>query len=220
MPKLYNALLFPLLVLLTLACAEAGTLQLAVSEEPPPADLPQAIRDALQPQKHTVSKDGNTAVEFWFPGEVEASGAGGMALGVNFNQFQTGAFLGIVRLVSTWHDYKNKPIEPGLYTLRYGQQPADGNHTGITLYRDYVILLPAELDEEPETRFGQPDLNQLSRLATGTPHPGIMALFPIWDEVEGAQIVPNEIDQPTLVHHWGGLQIGFVLEGHGELEGY
>lgn len=201
------------------AQASAAGLEASVSEQAPPAELPAAIQETLAAEKITVSKDGAAVAEIWFPREAPSGGAAGMALGINFSRFPLGGLLGVIRLHSSWNDYKNFPVPAGLYTLRYGEQPADGNHTGITVYRDYAMLIPYEEDVE-EPPYSQPDLNRLSREATGTPHPAIMALFPIWDEVEGIQIVANEIDQPTLVWHAGGLQVGFVLEGHGELEGY
>ncbi len=214
---------FGLALLSSLSIASGGApgeLELASSNEPPPAELPAELRDALPSQSFKVTSSGELQAEFWFAKEPPSGGMGGMALGVNFNQFPVGGLLGVVRLDVTWRDYKNLPIAPGLYSLRYGQQPADGNHTGITLYRDYAMLVPAGQELGADFAGAQPELDRLSRDSTGTPHPGVMALFPIWDPVDGVQIVPNEIGQPSLVWHFDEVQAGFVLQGHGELEGY
>ncbi len=200
--------------------AAAGSLELATSEQPPPAGLSESVAGALEPARFSVSSGGETRAEFWFVRELDTGGMGGMQLGVNFGTLPLGALLGVVNLAAEWRDYKDSPIPAGLYVLRYGQQPADGNHTGITVYRDYAMLIPVEADEAALEEYSQPRLNESSRRSTGTPHPGIMALFPIWDPVEKPQLLENEIGQPTLVWVAGDLQIGFVVEGHGELEGY
>jgi len=53
--------------------------------------------------------------------------------------------------------------------------------------------------------------------ATGVPHPGVMALYPMWDEVsETPAMMKNEMDQWSLVVQRDELVMALVVEGHGE----
>ena len=58
-----------------------------------------------------------------------------------------------------------------------------------------------------------------STAATRTPHPAVLALFPIWEELSEPGLVRNEMDQWTLAVPVGSINptVGFVVEGHGEI---
>ena len=141
-------------------------------------------------------------------------------LGVNFGVFENGALLGVVRLSDQWRDYKNTPVKAGVYCLRYATQPADGDHTGSTFYRDFLLLLPAATDQNPEAQLTLGQLVDLSRKASGTTHPAVMGLFPVWELPDQNSVLKNELDQPMLVLKGRDLALGIVLSGHGEIEGY
>ena len=89
---------------------------------------------------------------------------------------------------------------------------------GVSIYRDYVILVPAADDTAVDVDWAPELLWEKSKAATGTPHPAILALFPIWDEMSEPGIVLNEADQLTLAVPLAPVSptVGFVFEGHGE----
>ena len=81
------------------------------------------------------------------------------------------------------------------------------------------MLIPSNEDGWPETELAQGELNQLSNQASGTPHPAVMAVFPLFDPVSQARLEQNEMDQLTLMTKIGEVAFGLVVGGHGEVEG-
>ena len=59
----------------------------------------------------------------------------------------------------------------------------------------------------------------MSLPATGTPHPAVLALFPVWEELSEPGLVRNEMDQWTLAVPFASISptLGLVVEGHGEV---
>lgn len=188
--------------------------------KPVAASPPEMVGESVRAQlagAFDVSVDGSKLARFWFRKELPAGASGAAPLGINFNQLSSGELFGVVELVAEWTDYKDKPVPAGVYTLRYAIQPADGNHTGVSPYRDYLLLLPAKDDQDASMEFDADKLNHLSTEASGTNHPAVLALFPIWDEVEKTSMVENELGQPTLAVKLGGKTFGLVVQGHGEM---
>ena len=52
----------------------------------------------------------------------------------------------MLQFATEGHDYRDQPIAKGVYTMRYGLQPVNGDHLGVSTYRDYSLLLPAAKD--------------------------------------------------------------------------
>lgn len=198
----------------------ASTPTLEVVEEAPPAAVSDRVHPTLSEQLFRIRLEGNSTAEFWFRKEMPVSGGQQGGLGVNFGVFEEGTLLGVVRLSDQWRDYKNTPVKAGVYCLRYATQPADGDHTGSSFYRDFLLLIPAATDQDSEAQFTQGQLVDLSRKASGTTHPAVMGLFPVWEQPDQDSVLKNELDQPMLVLKWGDLALGLVLSGHGEIEGY
>ncbi len=191
-----------------------------VLEEPPPEEVCDQIRGTLSDRLYRVELKGNSTAEFWFREQMPASQGSRGDLGVNFGVFKRGALLGVVRFSAQWKDYKNSPVKAGVYALRYAAQPADGDHTGVSLYRDYLLLVPAVRDQEADGDYTLEQLIAMSKEASGSTHPVVMAMFPVWDEPETESVVGNDLDQPTLVVKSAAATFGLVLVGHGETEGY
>ncbi len=208
-----------LVLLLLVSPCLAGGPKVERLEAPPPESVPEKIRTTLEGQAYAVTLNGQELAHFWLL-ESLPEGAPGGGYGLNFANIPYGAPLGAVKLLEEWKDYKDLPVPAGVYTLRYAHQPADGNHTGVSFYRDFLLLVPAGSDPGSEGEMEIDPLNALSKMSTGTVHPGVMAVFPIWDGVETTSVVKNEMEQWTLAWKVGDQVLGLVLEGHGEIEGY
>ena len=65
-----------------------------------------------------------------------------------------------LQFVSEGHDYRDQSIAKGVYTMRYGLQPVNGDHLGVSTYRDYSLLLPAAKDTKT-----RPPSSQAARAA-------------------------------------------------------
>ena len=207
-------------VAFTLGVLSAAPETLQILEERPPQEVSDKICPALSNRLYKVELQGNSTAEFWFREEMPAREGAQGGLGVNFGVFKRGALLGVVRFSSQWKDYKNSPVKAGVYALRYAAQPADGDHTGVSLYRDYLLLVPAGQDQEADGDYTVQQLVAMSKEASGSTHPVVMGMFPVWDEPETETVLSNELDQPTLIVKSAGVTFGLVLFGHGETEGY
>lgn len=182
---------------------------------PPPDALPSGLARGLAAQGLAVGLDGGTVVEFWLRGEVVAREDDPSALGAELSRIERGALLGVVRFAEDWSDYKGTRVLAGTYALRYAVRPDDGNHMGVSVYRDFAILVPAEVDPGGDT-VALDALIEGGRRATGTTHPASLALFPVPEETDLPAVVRNEIDQWTLAARVGAFRIGFVVQGEGE----
>ncbi len=212
------------LAFLFIACAttvSAADPGLETIDEAPPEEVSAAVRESLGSQGFRILSGEKVLMELWLRSEIPVQEQGGSGdLGVSFGNLQPGTLLGVVHFPEEWADYKNNPIGAGVYTLRYAVQPADGNHVGISQYRDFLLLLQAATDVEVESSLGPDELVMQSFASTGKPHPGTMALFPLYEDAPEPKLMQNEMDQWTLAVGSGALQMGLVVEGHGELEGY
>lgn len=215
---------FPVVLCLLLAAALPAALPAAPPDGveaagTPPADLSPEIAAALAPEGLRVSLEGEPAWELWMVGELPEEDSE-PAFGQELAALPKAGLVGAVRLLREWTDYKGTRVDPGLYTLRYLVAPVDGAHMGTSLYRDFLLLVPAGADGGPDETYGFDELVDLSRQATGTHHPGVMALFPDWSvdggEAEAPALGSNELDQPTVLVAVGAVRFGLVVAGQGE----
>jgi hypothetical protein len=82
-----------------------------------------------------------------------------------------------VQFAADWSDYRKQKIKTGVYTLRLGFQPMDGDHMGTAPYNDFGLLIPASDDEKPDLMDAE-SLHEVSKKSTTRKHPGVMLLFP------------------------------------------
>jgi hypothetical protein len=204
------------LVLLVSSVVLGADLQVKKVDSGPPEDVSESIRGALEQIGHQVVAGDQVHSEFWLVRELPLDPTLSPGLGVTFGQIPRSTLIGVVRLHQTWTDYKVQRIPAGLYTMRWEIRPDDGNHMGVSYYRDFVMLVPVGSDTEADARYPYSQLMDLSNEASGTHHPASMAVFPIWDEIGEPQVMNNELNQPMFVAKIGDSVLGFVLEGHGD----
>jgi hypothetical protein len=206
-----------LAVLVAAHGADGGETVEAASELPP--DLPSALSAVLAQPGHRVTRDGRTLAEIWLrSASPPTGGVNEGALSVEYGAFASSALVGVVRFPEPWIDYRETEVPAGVYTMRYWVQPADGDHMGVSQYRDFLLLAVAADDPDPAAEYEQEPLMALSEKASGKTHPAVVALFPIAEEpAAGAAITRNDLDQLTLAVKGPDRVYGFVLEGHGDL---
>jgi hypothetical protein len=86
-----------------------------------------------------------------------------------------GQVIGVIRYPRRAADFRDQEIKAGVYVLRYGQQPVDGAHVGTSPTRDFLVLLPAGKDRDPQP-LDYKALTTISKEVTGTTHPAILSL--------------------------------------------
>jgi len=104
--------------------------------------------------------------------------------------FRVGQFLGVLRFKYKSPDFRDQSIPAGVYTMRYAQQPVDGNHVGTSPTRDFVLLVRAE-DDKTVAPIEYKKLAELSKTAAESSHPALLPL----------RKVDKPADKPPAMHH-------------------
>jgi hypothetical protein len=203
-----------LAVLASFATARASDPKLAKAGAPPEA-LPAAIRALVAEEGTQFSNEGKLVAEIWLCKALPTTGTP-TSLGQSYGQIAEGTLVGVLRLPASWMDYKGQPVPPGTYTLRYAVQPADGNHTGTTIYRDFLALIPAASDTETQGPVAHTTLVDLSKKTTRTAHPAVLGLFPLFSVPPEPALTHNELDQWVLATVAGEVPLGLVLIGQAD----
>ena len=206
-----------LLSLLSVSAAPANDEPTVSAISGLPEGISEAVAASLNPDGHRVELEGAPLADFWFRKELPLEGESEGLFGIELGAVTSSGLVGAVRFHDAWIDYRETDLNPGVYTLRYWIQPADGDHMGVSEYRDFLLVCPSDVDVDPEQLFEEEALLELSTEASGRVHPAVVAVFPIWDEVEEPSIVLNEIEQWTLAVPLGDRTLGVVVDGHGDL---
>lgn len=204
-------------LLMTAAFSGAGLAQAQYKMEPAttmPAGLADGFTSLLNKQGSRVTAaDGKVAFEIWFRAEAP-KGAASAEDAVSMPTVPHGAFMGVVHFPQTWADRRGQTIKPGVYTMRYSMFPVNGDHQGVAPQRDFFLLTPAAADTNPAALPTFDQLVEMSRKATGTPHP---AVFSCW---KADPLKPGFA--PEGEHDWviqtkiGDLPVALILIGKAE----
>lgn len=158
--------------------ASAQDFKAATSAVPVPAEISAAVRTILSPVTVSVTtSDGKPYCEIWLRNSTPASSSGTTPLGVNYGQLIDGEIVGAIHFDVAVKDFRNQSIKVGTYIMRYGLQPVDGNHQGVSDYRDFLLLTPPDQDTSA-ANLADNDMYTLSRKTTTTGHPSVWSLVP------------------------------------------
>lgn len=167
-----------LLVALLPTAIRAQEYTVEVLKEAPPAALSPAVKGVLEGQGYrAVDGQGKPYAEFWLRKAIPASSKPAGPQGViQFPFLVEGELLGALRFRGEGHDFRDQTIAQGVYTLRYGLQPVNGDHLGVSEYRDYALLLPAAKDKGL-ANLARKELEVRSAESAGSSHPAILMLL-------------------------------------------
>jgi hypothetical protein len=149
-----------------------------VDKAPPPKELAEPIQKLLSERCiQLVDTNGDLVLELWFRADIPANATEAQVKnGLTYREVPESTMLGAVRVAKHVTDFRKQKIKPGVYTLRLGYQPMDGDHMGTAPYTELCLLSPAAEDKSPETMETKA-LQELSAKTTGS-HPGVLLLFP------------------------------------------
>ena len=168
------------------------------------ASVPETVRQAMDAKgQRVLLDDSSVACEIWLRKSIPAQ-AKTDAQGALYTQLAESTLIGVLHFPQASTDYRGQAIPAGYYTLRYELLPNDGNHLGAAPNRDFLLLIPAASDPDPNAAFKFQELVNLSRKATGTKHPGPLSL--IQPETKGTAAAVSKDDQD----HWifsGGMKL-------------
>ena len=162
-----------------------------------PSGVSAQVAATIDPHGMVVGGSEGTVCEVWVGKSLAAKAGFKPVTNVKY-PFQVGELVGVLRVAekSEFTDFRGQPVKPGVYTLRYGQQPQDGNHIGTSETLDFLLAIPAASDNDPKPLAPPEKLLKSSAKAAGTNHPAIFSLLP----PEGSVAEPSLAKDDN--NHW------------------
>lgn len=159
-------------LLLSLSTVQSPPLEAQRHEEALPSALaaPVASHLASSGVRATVK---NVTIEFWWVKGMPIAGSAAPS----WTDAAEGSLVGAVRIGAEFRDVRGRVIKPGVYTLRYGIQPSNGDHLGVSPYREFLLLSPAAIDTDPGPR-GHDGAIEMSTRTAGGSHPAVWSIDP------------------------------------------
>jgi len=178
-------------------------------DAPPPEEIAAPIRGLLTPAAKITA--GTATLEFWFVSSLPAGGAS------DWSQVAEGTVVGAVRVAGAFKEIRGKTVKPGAYTLRLGLQPQNGDHLGVSPFREYLLLSPAAVDKDAKP-LGFEGTVALSKQTLGASHPAALSLDPPVATGAPLSTVTNELDHRGVVFEvktaaGSPLRFGLILIG-------
>lgn len=156
----------------------------------PPTGISDKVASQLQKIGQQAAVDGAPVCTVWLAEGVSSKPGFVPSLSVKY-PFATGQLLGVLEVAkaSGYTDFRGQEVKPGVYTLRYAQQPVDGNHVGTSELYDFLLAVPAKADVDPAPLKSADELHKKSAAVAGANHPAIFSLLPA-----------EKVDAPALTH--------------------
>lgn len=166
--------------------------------EKAPEGLSPAIAKLIDGNGHRISGPDGPVVEVWLLNGIEVKDKFKPSL-LQMYPLSPGQLLGAMRIAkgATYTDFRGQQMKEGVYTLRYGLQPQDGNHVGTSETYDFVLALPAETDKKTTPIKTFKELAEISAKAAGSTHPAIFSLLDSKKAEKDARL-----EQDGLTDHW------------------
>ena len=155
----------------------------------------EAVRQSLEAKGYRLTLDDpKPACELWLRKSVPAP-TKREAEGVVYPQLAESTLIGVVDYPQTATDFRGQQVPAGFYTLRYALIPEDGNHLGVSPNRDFLLLIPAASDTDPNATFKFQELVTMSAKTVGAKHPSPLSLAPA-DQPSAGTVAKDDQD------HW------------------
>lgn len=182
--------------------AHAAEYRVETSDESPPEELAAPVAQQLGPQSvRVVSGKSRTLCQLWLCKQWPAKADFKPSSTVLY-PFDVGELIGVVKFRRKATDFRGQEIAAGVYTMRYGLQPVDGNHVGTSDTRDFLLLEKVDEDKQPQ-EVPQEQLFKRSAEAAGTSHPAIFSLLPAGKTAQPPSIEHDQ-QRDLWVVSWAG----------------
>ena len=147
--------------------------------EKAPTGVAEKMAAALSVKGQQIEAGGATIGSVWLVKQLDAKTDFKPTLAVKY-PLTPGQLVGAIEIVkkSEFTDFRGQDVAAGVYTLRYGQQPVDGNHVGTSDLADFLLAIPAKLDTDPALLKMSEAMHKLSAKTAGSNHPAIFSLLP------------------------------------------
>lgn len=174
----WNGVLALVVLLLPASVRAQESFKVEPLKEAPPSALAAPVKEALNAEGLRIVDDqGKTYADIWFRKAIPVAGKPAGPQGpILFPSLKAGELIGALRFPEEGHDFRDQAIPKGVYTVRYGLQPMNGDHLGVSPFRDFALLLPAAKDKTVGD-LAQKALHDESAESAGTTHPAILMLL-------------------------------------------
>jgi hypothetical protein len=154
--------------------AGAQSLVATSGNDAPPPELSAAIAATLAPGSVSVAV-GDVTVELWWVKAIALAKSPSAA--PSWADVGDGTLVGVLRVSAQWGDIRGYGVKPGVYTLRYALQPANGDHLGVSPNREFLLMSPAAVDTSADP-VGYKGVVDLSKQTVRRAHPSALSLDP------------------------------------------
>lgn len=165
-----------------------------------PEGLSADVAAKLDPKGFSVAGPEGKLLKVWLVKSVDTKPDFKPTLNVTY-PFTSGQLVGAVEIEkkTRYEDFRGQRIRSGVYTLRYGVQPSDGNHLGTSELSDYLVAIPADGDTKPEPIADKKELLKASAKTTRGTHPAVFSLMKVEATSDKATLEHND------EHNWSIL---------------
>lgn len=143
-----------------------------------PAALGESIKAELSETVIQISHKDRVMYEFWPRTSLPLKSTPSSPSSA-LNAIGQTALLGAMTVVADERDYRDDELYEGIYTVRFGLRPEDGNHLGTSEHLFFAVLIDAKNDQELGKITKSKQLVKASSKTSATDHPMILSLFPV-----------------------------------------
>lgn len=190
-----------LLVSLVLSQA-AADLSGITHTEPVPKEIAAPVAAKVAPGGVSATANG-TSITFWWVKDLP---------GASWKDVPEATLIGVVKLGADVRDIRGHLMKAGVYTLRYGIQPATDDHFGVSPFRDFLLLSPAAIDTDPAV-VSHDALVDLSRQTINSKHPAVWSIDPPVAKDAPLSVYTTDLGHKALIVQVGQMKFGIVLIG-------
>ena len=170
--------------------------------DPVPTEIAAPVAAKVAPGGVRATANGTT-ITFWWVADLP---------GTSWAEVPEGSLVGAVKLDADVKDIRGHVMKAGVYTLRYGIQPANDDHFGISPFRNFLLVSPAAVDKDPAT-VDHDGVIALSRQTLGGKHPAPLSIDPPAAKDAPLAVYTTELGHKSLIVEVGKLKFGIVLIG-------
>ena len=191
-----------LLVSLVFSLSQAADLTGVKHSDPVPGEIAASVAAKVAPGGVRATANGTT-ITFWWVKDLP---------GATWKDVPEGTLVGAVKLDADVRDIRGHVMKAGVYTLRYGIQPATDDHFGVSPFRDFLLLSPAANDKDPAT-VSHDAMVDLSKRTINSKHPAVWSIDPPAAKDAPLTVYATDLGHKSLIVEVGQLKFGIVLIG-------
>ncbi len=176
-------------LLVSLIVTQAADLSGVTHTDPVPTEIAAPVAAKVAPAGVRATVKGTT-LTFWWANDLP---------GASWAEVPEGTLIGALKVDADIRDIRGHVVKAGVYTLRYGIQPANDDHFGISPFRNFLLISPAAVE--------------LSRQTLGGKHPAVLSIDPPSAKDAPLAVYTTELGHKSLIVEAGKLKFGIVLIG-------